>query len=200
MLGINDDETVDVHASGRKMRVAVQPELQDQLERAKRSCSTNRSTSCWSGEPERTGEIATVKEVLGDGERAMIVGRADENRVVELGDALLDSPGCAPVTRPLDARAGIILGTPPRPEVEDLVLEEVPDVSYNDVGGLDDQIEQITDAVELPFVHQATVQRVRPARPEGHPALRPARLRQDPYRQGGRQQPRQEGERGLRRR
>ena len=154
VLGFNDDETVDVHASGRKMRVAVQPELQGQLERGQEVVLNESFNIVLARRPERTGEIATIKEVLGDGERAMIVGRADENRVVELGDGLLDSPLRSGDTVLFEPRAGIILERLPRPEVEDLVLEEVPDVSYNDVGGLDDQIEQITDAVELPFVHQ----------------------------------------------
>ncbi len=155
VLGFNDDETVDVHASGRKMRVAVQPELQGQLERGQEVVLNESFNIVLARRPDRTGEIATVKEVLADGERAMIVGRADENRVVELGDAVLDSPLRSGDTVLIEPRAGIILERLPRPEVEDLVLEEVPDVSYNDVGGLDDQIEQITDAVELPFVHQA---------------------------------------------
>jgi proteasome-associated ATPase len=155
VLGFNDDETVDVHASGRKMRVAVQPELQGQLERGQEVVLNESFNIVLARRPERTGEIATIKEVLGDGERAMIVGRADENRVVELGDAVLDSPLRSGDTVLIEPRAGIILERLPRPEVEDLVLEEVPDVSYQDVGGLDDQIEQITDAVELPFVHQA---------------------------------------------
>ncbi|MEM9465315.1 MAG: proteasome ATPase [Actinomycetota bacterium] len=155
VLGFNDDETVDVHASGRKMRVAVQPELQGQLERGQEVVLNESFNIVLARRPDRTGEIATVKEVLGDGERAMIVGRADENRVVELGEAVLDSPLRSGDTVLIEPRAGIILERLPRPDVEELVLEEVPDVSYSDVGGLDDQIEQITDAVELPFVHQA---------------------------------------------
>ena len=105
--------------------------------------------------PETTGEIATIKEVLEDGRRAMIVGRADEHRVVELGEGVLDGPLRSGDSVLIEPRAGIVLERLPRPDVEELVLEEVPDVSYDDVGGLDDQIEQITDAVELPFVHQA---------------------------------------------
>ena len=155
VLGFNDDQTVDVHASGRKMRVAVQPELQGTLERGQEVVLNESFNIVLARRPDRTGEIATVKEVLADGERAMIVGRADENRVVELGDAALDSPLRSGDTVLIEPRAGIILERLPRPDAEDLVLEEVPDVSYGDVGGLDDQIEQITDAVELPFVHQA---------------------------------------------
>src|SRR5213079_2947994 len=83
----------------------------------------------------------------------LIVGRADEERVCEMVDELLDGPLRSGDTVLLDSRSGLLLEKLPRPEVEELVLEEVPDISYDDVGGLDSQIEQIADAVELPFVH-----------------------------------------------
>ena len=84
----------------------------------------------------------------------MIVGRADEERVVELSEHLIGEKLRAGDTVLMDSRSGLLLEKLPRPEVEELVLEEVPDISYADVGGLDSQIEQITDAVELPFLHQ----------------------------------------------
>ena len=155
VLGLNDDDTVDVHAGGRKMRVAVQPELLGSLERGQEVVLNESFNIVMARRPETTGEIATIKEVLEDGCRAMIVGRADEHRVVELGEGVLDGPLRSGDSVLIEPRAGIVLERLPRPDVEELVLEEVPDVSYDDVGGLDDQIEQITDAVELPFVHQA---------------------------------------------
>ncbi|MEL0000807.1 MAG: proteasome ATPase, partial [Acidimicrobiaceae bacterium] len=155
VLGLNDDDTVDVHASGRKMRVAVQPELLGSLERGQEVVLNESFNIVMARRPETTGEVATVKEVLEDGRRAMIVGRADEHRVVELGEGVLDGPLRSGDNVLIEPRAGIVLERLPRPDVEELVLEEVPDVSYDDVGGLDVQIEQITDAVELPFVHQA---------------------------------------------
>ena len=102
---------------------------------------------------ELTGEVVTLKELLDDGVRALIVGRADEERVCELADELLGEKLRAGDTVLMDSRSGLLLEKLPRPEVEELVLEEVPDISYDDVGGLDSQIEQIADAVELPFVH-----------------------------------------------
>src|SRR5213079_289600 len=84
----------------------------------------------------------------------LIVGRADEERVCEMVDELLDGPLRSGHTVLMDSRSGLLLEKLPRPEVEELVLEEVPDIAYDDVGGLDSQIEQITDAVELPFVHR----------------------------------------------
>jgi proteasome-associated ATPase len=155
VLGLNDDDTVDVHAGGRKMRVAVQPELLGSLERGQEVVLNESFNIVMARRPETTGEIATIKEVLEDGRRAMIVGRADEHRVVELGEGMLDGPLRSGDSVLIEPRAGIVLERLPRPDAEELVLEEVPDVSYDDVGGLDDQIEQITDAVELPFLHQA---------------------------------------------
>jgi proteasome-associated ATPase len=89
-----------------------------------------------------------------DGVRALIVGRADEERVCELADAIRGTHLRPGDTLLMDPRTGMLLERLPRPEVEDLLLEEVPDISYGDIGGLDDQIEQIADAVELPFLHQ----------------------------------------------
>ena len=83
-----------------------------------------------------------------------MVGRADEERVVELADSLMGEKLRSGDSLLMDSRSGLLLEKLPRPEVEELVLEEVPDISYEDVGGLDSQIEQITDAVELPFLHR----------------------------------------------
>ncbi len=157
-LGMNDDGTADVHAGGRKMRVAVHPELIDDADVLTQGAEVvlNESFSIiLSRAPEGQGEVVTLKEVLEDHRRALIVGRADEERVVELVDALVGTRLRSGDTMLLDTRSGLLLEKLPRPEVEDLVLEEVPDVRYSDIGGLDDQIEQIADAVELPFLHQA---------------------------------------------
>ncbi|HJL83534.1 MAG TPA: proteasome ATPase, partial [Acidimicrobiales bacterium] len=104
---------------------------------------------------ESTGEVVTVKELLDDGTRALVVGRADDERVVELSSGVRAGYLRSGDSALLDPRAGILLERLPRPEVEDLVLEEVPDVTYGHVGGLAQQIEMIVDAVELPFLHRA---------------------------------------------
>jgi proteasome-associated ATPase len=154
-LGTNDDGTVDVFAGGRKMRVAVHPELgQTEMPRGAEVVLNESLNVVLSRSHERTGEIVTFKELLEDGHRAMIVGRADEEQVVELSDDLLGTKLRAGDSVLLDPRAALLVEKLPRPEVEELVLEEVPDVSYEDVGGLDGQIDAIMDAVELPFLHQ----------------------------------------------
>jgi proteasome-associated ATPase len=96
----------------------------------------------------------TLKEMLEDGQRALIVGRADEERVVELAAELIGTKLRAGDTILMDSRTGLLLEKLPRPEVEELILEEVPDITYEDVGGLDTQIEAIMDAVELPYLHR----------------------------------------------
>ncbi len=154
-LARNDDGTVDVFSAGRKMRVALHPELDDiELDRGQEVVLNESLNVVLAREVELNGEVITLKEILEDGKRAIVVGRADEERVVELADRLIGQKLRAGDSLLMDTRSGLLLERLPRPEVEELVLEEVPDVSYADVGGLDDQIEMITDAVELPFIYR----------------------------------------------
>ncbi|MXZ77571.1 MAG: proteasome ATPase [Acidimicrobiia bacterium] len=154
LLGRNDDGTVDVFSGGRKMRVALHPEIEsEELSRGQEVVLNESLNVVLSRVGDGTGEVVTIKELLAGGLRALIVGRADEERVVELATELIDQPLKSGDTALMDSRSGLLVERLPRPEVEDLVLEEVPDITYEQVGGLDEQIEQITDAVELPFVH-----------------------------------------------
>ncbi len=156
LLGRNEDGTVDVFSGGRKMRVALHPEIEsEELSRGQEVVLNESLNVVLSRVGDGTGEVVTIKEVLAGGLRALIVGRADEERVVELATEMIDQPLKSGDTALMDSRSGLLVERLPRPEVEDLVLEEVPDITYEQVGGLDEQIEQITDAVELPFVHQA---------------------------------------------
>ena len=153
VLGCNDDGTVDVRAGGRKMRVAVHPDLAEDLKAGEEVALNESFSVVLARRPDRTGEVATVKELLPGGDRAVVLGRADEERVVELSAAVSAGPIRSGDNVLIDSSGDLVIERLPRPEVEDLILEEVPDISYDDVGGLDSQIEQITDAVELPFVH-----------------------------------------------
>ena len=154
VVGRNEDGSADVQASGRKMKVSIHPDLSDGLEVGQEVVLNDSFSIIEARAPEQVGEVVTVKEVLPGGQRAVVVGRADEERVADLGDDLLRDGIRSGDTALLDPRSGLLLERLPRPEVEALVLEEVPDVTYADVGGLDQQIEMIIDAVELPFVHQ----------------------------------------------
>ncbi len=154
LLGRNDDGTVDVFSGGRKMRVSLHPDLTGEDLQSGREVVLNESLNVvLSRSPEQSGEVVTIKEVIDDGVRAIIVGRADEERVVELAEHLRGQRLRSGDHVLMDGRSGLLLERLPRPEVEELVLEEVPDITYLDVGGLDGQIEQIVDAVELPFLH-----------------------------------------------
>jgi proteasome-associated ATPase len=156
-LARNDDGTVDVFSGGRKMRVALHPELADRaasaLERGDEVVLNESLNVVLARSAEQSGDVVTLKELLDDG-RAIIVGRADEERVVELAERLVGIRLRAGDSVLMDSRTGLLLEKLPRPEVEELILEEVPDISYADVGGLDNQIEAITDAVELPFLYR----------------------------------------------
>jgi proteasome-associated ATPase len=153
LLGINDDTTVDVFASGRKMRVEVHPQIApEELTRGAEVVLNESLNVVMVRGPERSGEVVTVKDVL-DAVRVVIVGRADEERVVDRAEHLAGTVIRAGDNVLLDTRASLLVEKLPKAEVEELVLEEVPDIAYTDIGGLDSQIEQIVDAVELPFVH-----------------------------------------------
>ncbi len=174
LLATYEDETVDVFTSGRKMRLTLSPNIETSGLKQGQTVRLNEAlTVVEAGAFEAVGEISTLREILEDGHRALVVGHADEERIVWLAEPLvgveylpegveipLDIDGEPPrKLRPgdsllVDTKAGYAFERIPKAEVEDLVLEEVPDVSYGDIGGLTRQIEQIRDAVELPFLHK----------------------------------------------
>ncbi|MDH3682173.1 MAG: proteasome ATPase [Acidimicrobiia bacterium] len=154
LLGVNEDGSADVFSSGRKMRVEAHPAIDTaELVRGVEVVLNESLNVVKVRQPERAGEVVIVKEMMADGVRAFIVGRADEERIVELADHLVGTGVRAGDSMLLDMRSSILVEKLPKAEVEDLVLEEVPDVSYEDIGGLNEQIETIVDAVELPFLH-----------------------------------------------
>jgi proteasome-associated ATPase len=174
LLTTHPDDTVDVFTSGRKMRLTCSPNIEvDTLKQGQTVRLNEALTVVEAGNFESVGEISTLREVLDDGHRALVVGHADEERIVWLAEPLVAAgllPDAVPdgeldddlrprKLRPgdsllVDTKAGYAFERIPKAEVEDLVLEEVPDVSYGDIGGLTRQIEQIRDAVELPFLHK----------------------------------------------
>jgi proteasome-associated ATPase len=176
LLATHEDDTVDVFTSGRKMRLTCSPNIDTAELKQGQTVRLNEAlTVVEAGAFESVGEISTLREVLSDGHRALVVGHADEERIVWLAEPLVaaefltegapladDEPNDDSRPRKLrpgdsllvDTKAGYAFERVPKAEVEDLVLEEVPDVSYEDIGGLTRQIEQIRDAVELPFLHK----------------------------------------------
>jgi proteasome-associated ATPase len=155
LLDLNADGTVDVFAAGRKLRVSLHPDLDPaQVHRGDEVVLNESMNVVLVRDGERSGDVVTLKEVLAGGQRAIIYGRSDEERVCDLAESLHGTMLRAGDALLLDLRSGLLVERLDRQEVEELVLEEVPDVTYADVGGLDGQIEAITDAVELPYLHR----------------------------------------------
>ena len=149
-----DDGTMDIFTSGRKMRVVASPEVDVTELRPGQEVVLNEALNVVAArEFERHGEIVMLKEILEDGVRALVMGHSDEERVVRLAEPLLHGtlrPGDSLLLEP---RSQYVYERIPKAEVEELVLEEVPDIDYSDIGGLAAQIEEIRDAVELPYLH-----------------------------------------------
>ena len=152
-LGARPDGTVDIVSSGRKMHVGSSPSLDVSTLRPGQEVMLNEAlTVVEAGGYEEVGELVTVKELLGS-DRALVVGRGDEERVVRFAGQVKDAHVRIGDALTIDSRSGFVFEVIPRAEVEELVLEEVPDIDYEDIGGLGPQIEAIRDAVELPFLH-----------------------------------------------
>jgi proteasome-associated ATPase len=149
-----EDDTVDVFTGGRKLRVSVSPSVELDGLRDGQEVMLNEALNVVAArEFERAGEVVMLKELLDGGDRALVIGHTDEERIVHLADTLLNQRLRAGDSLLLEPRSGYVYERIPKSEVEELILEEVPDIDYSNIGGLTTQIEQIRDAVELPFLH-----------------------------------------------
>ncbi|MBV9096253.1 MAG: proteasome ATPase [Streptosporangiaceae bacterium] len=149
-----DDDTADIFTGGRKMRVNVSPNVDLSGLRPGQEVVLNEALNVVVAQGyEQVGEVVMLKELLADTERALVISQADEERVVRLAEPLLHETLRAGDSLLLEPRSGYVYERIPKAEVEELILEEVPDISYSDIGGLAAQIEQIRDAIELPYLH-----------------------------------------------
>ena len=154
-LAAHEDGTIDVFTGGRKLRVTVSPAIEISELRKGQEVMLNEALNVVQAlNFERQGDVVLLKEVLEGGDRALVIGHTDEERVVMLAESLLEHPLRAGDSLLVESRSGWAYERIPKSEVEELVLEEVPDIGYHDIGGLGNQIEQIRDAVELPFLHK----------------------------------------------
>ncbi|MGI5169473.1 proteasome ATPase [Spirillospora sp. CA-253888] len=153
-LETRDDGTVDIFTGGRKLRVNVSPAVDvDELQRGQEVMLNEALNVVEALSFEEQGEVVMLKELFDDGERALVIAHADEERVIKLAEPLRGVPLRAGDSLMLEPRSGYAYEKIHKAEVEELVLEEVPDISYEEIGGLGPQIEQIRDAVELPYLH-----------------------------------------------
>ncbi|MEE9228370.1 MAG: proteasome ATPase [Acidimicrobiia bacterium] len=154
ILGLNQDGTVDVMTGGRKLRVNVEPTIEiKELERGQEVLLNEAYNVIDIRDFDPLGEVVAVKEII-DETRLIILGRGDDERVVDRAAPLVEEFLRVGDHVRLDTRTGLAFEKLLRPEIEELVLEEVPDISYEQVGGLKEQIEAIRDAVELPYLHK----------------------------------------------
>ena len=167
VLQMNPDGTVDIVSSGRKLRVAVEPTVEiKELEPGHEVILNEAFNIVDVRHFEPNGEVVRVKEPLSD-DRLIVLARGDEERVVTLGAPTRGIRIRAGDHVRLETKTGLVLEKLERPEVEELVLEEVPDITYDDIGGLDTQIDVIQDAVELPYVHRQRFKEYNLAAPKG---------------------------------
>jgi proteasome-associated ATPase len=153
-LARNDDDSVDVFTGGRKLRVTVSPAVDLAGLTKGQEVMLNEALNVVAAlKFEEIGEVVMFKELLADGLRALVIANADEERVVRLAEPLREVRLRAGDSLLMDSRSGYVYERVPKSEVEELVLEEVPDIDYSDIGGLSGQIDQIRDAVELPYLH-----------------------------------------------
>jgi proteasome-associated ATPase len=166
-IGSNDDGSVDVVTAGRKLRVMPAPDLDaDKLVSGAQVILNDALNVVEVLDPDGTGQVVKVKDKLGT-DRAVVVSRGDEEHVAYLAGSLLGTVVRAGDPVLYDARSGVATELLPREEVEELVLEEIPDITYEDIGGLEGQIEAIRDAVELPFLYAELFQEHQLEAPKG---------------------------------
>jgi proteasome-associated ATPase len=145
--------TATVSVAGRKLEVSLGPDIEvDELLPGRQVRLNDAMNIVALADFDDRGEVVTISELLGD-DRVLAVGRGDEERVVRLAASLLEEPLKAGDSLLLDARSATAVERIPKAEVQQLVLEQVPDVTYEQIGGLGDQVEAIRDAVELPYLH-----------------------------------------------
>jgi proteasome-associated ATPase len=166
-VGSNEDGSVDVVTAGRKLRVMPAPDLDaDKLVSGAQVILNDALNVVEVLDPDGTGQVVKVKDKLG-ADRAVVVSRGDEEHVAYLAGSLLGTVVRAGDPVLYDARSGVATELLPREEVEELVLEEIPDITYEDIGGLEGQIEAIRDAVELPFLYAELFQEHQLEAPKG---------------------------------
>ena len=164
---LNSDATANVYVSGRKMKVNMHPSIRSKELRKGQEVILNEAFNVIEARGfDGQGEVVRLKDLL-EGRRALVTLHFDEEKVAELGEPLLEERLSVGDHLLYDPRSGYVIEKLPKSEAEELVLEEVPDISYDHIGGLEKEIEQVRDAVELPFLHPQLFAEHRLSPPKG---------------------------------
>lgn len=165
--GMNADGTGNVYVSGRKMKVSLHPSIRPTELRKGREVVLNEALNVIEVKGfDSQGEVVRLKDVL-EGGRALVTLHFDEEKVAELGDPLLAERLSVGDHLLYDTRSGYVIEKLPKSEAAELVLEEVPDVDYENIGGLQKELEHVRDAVELPFLHPQVFSDYKLSAPKG---------------------------------
>ena len=166
-LSLNDDGTVNILSSGRKVKVNLHPSIgKDSIKPGQELVLNEGLNVIETAGYEIQGEVVIMKEAL-DEARAVVTVRADEEKVAVIAEPLRPAKLKVGDHLLMDSKSGYLLEKLPKSEVEDLALEEVPDIQYEDIGGLTSQIEAIRDAVELPYLYADYYREHKLAPPKG---------------------------------
>ncbi len=165
VVGLPREGLADVSVGGRTLRVAIAPELPAASLQVGSSVLLNEAMMLVELGPSPAQlDVVVVRDVLADG-TLLVGGGGEDEHLLTAGPAVTDvQPGQSVAA---DRRAGVALAVVERSDVTDLLLDEMPDVDYADIGGLGEQIEQIRDAVELPFLHRDLFARYQLPAPKG---------------------------------
>ena len=164
---MNEDSTATIYVSGRKMKVSLHPSIKPKELRKGQEVILNEAFNVIESRGfDGQGEVVRLKDLL-EGNRALVSLHFDEEKVTELGEPLASQRLSVGDHLLYDARSGYVVEKLPKSEAEELVLEEVPDVDYEHIGGLAKEIEQVRDAVELPFLYPQLFAEHRLSPPKG---------------------------------
>lgn len=149
---MNEDKTATIYVGGRKMKVNLHPSIKPEDLRKGQEVILNEAFNVIESRGfDGQGEVVRLKDLL-EQNRALVSLHFDEEKVAELAEPLVSQRLSVGDHLLYDARSGYVIEKLPKSEAEELVLEEVPDVDYEHIGGLGKEIEQVRDAVELPFL------------------------------------------------
>jgi proteasome-associated ATPase len=150
---VNKDGTVEISADGKLMRVNSHPNVRTEELMEGQMVVLNEAFNIVDATGfDPRGEVVQISDMLGDG-RVLVLGHADEQRVVTLAQPMRRQRLKAGDNLLINPRTGYAVEKMPKSTVDQVVLEEVPNVTYEDIGGLGDQIEVLRDSLELPYLH-----------------------------------------------